>query len=508
MKKFNAVFFTDYTDTVLVYRTLGVYKLCHQLRKENYTALGIDHFHMFDWQSMENLLHKVISEKTKFVGISVTHLMDVTGNDVHDPDKEQSYTSLDVKNTFAPQGKDFENKMVETIKTLNPNCKIVIGGHIHSQTVANQNIDYAIRGHCEKTIVEFMRFLENKKNNIKIDDHSRPAVIHGDEPNSYEFTKGGMIWNYEDVLNAKVLPIETARGCIFNCKFCSYPLRGKKKLDYILDENLLYQELESNYENLGITHYSLIDDTFNDSEEKLDQILKVVKKLQFQPIFWCYARLDLLAMKKQRLEKMYDIGVRSIFFGIETLNQPTGKIIGKGFDPDKQVEMVRLIRDRYGNEISTHGSFIIGMPEESIENSAKTAEKCLSQELPLHSWHFKPLYIRQVANFKSQIEQDYIKYGYEIEKIEKNVMYWKNQKTSFIEAKNLANDINKRSYQHPRHHLANQTSWSLLNYDKFDLERCNNMLHKDVDWNEVSNEKINLFNKYNKMLLNFVSQNN
>jgi radical SAM superfamily enzyme YgiQ (UPF0313 family) len=31
---------------------------------------------------------------------------------------------------------------------------------------------------------------------------------------------------------AKVLPIEIARGCIFKCKFCSYPLNGKQNLDF------------------------------------------------------------------------------------------------------------------------------------------------------------------------------------------------------------------------------------------------------------------------------------
>ena len=82
-------------------------------------------------------------------------------------------------------------------------------------------------------------------------------------------------WHDDDVhlLPGEGVPVEFARGCIFKCKFCSYPMNGKQNLDFVKDPELLYQELSDNYKNFGIKHYMIVDDTFNDHKEKLESIL-------------------------------------------------------------------------------------------------------------------------------------------------------------------------------------------------------------------------------------------
>jgi hypothetical protein len=97
-------------------------------------------------------------------------------------------------------------------------------------------------------------------------------------------------------------------------------MNGKKNLDFVKDVELLRKELQDTYDKFGVSTYSIVDDTFNDNEYKLDLILEAVKQLTFKPIFWAYTRLDLLETKKQ-IEKLYEIGVRGYYFGIETLNK-------------------------------------------------------------------------------------------------------------------------------------------------------------------------------------------
>jgi radical SAM superfamily enzyme YgiQ (UPF0313 family) len=52
-----------------------------------------------------------------------------------------------------------------------------------------------------------------------------------------------MSWLPTDVVNQQVLPLEVARGCIFRCKFCAYPMNGKQQLDFVRSESQLMYEL-------------------------------------------------------------------------------------------------------------------------------------------------------------------------------------------------------------------------------------------------------------------------
>ena len=48
----NVIFFTDFTNTVTVQKTLGAYKCAHELRNAGYSCLVIDHFHAFSIKEM------------------------------------------------------------------------------------------------------------------------------------------------------------------------------------------------------------------------------------------------------------------------------------------------------------------------------------------------------------------------------------------------------------------------------------------------------------------------
>lgn len=97
---------------------------------------------------------------------------------------------------------------------------------------------------------------------------------------------------YEDedaIVPGEALTIELTRGCRFRCKFCSYPLNGRKTNDYFRDQNSLYLELLQNYEKHGVTRYFFSDDTYNESTEKLLYLKKFSNVFHFrsnsQPIF-------------------------------------------------------------------------------------------------------------------------------------------------------------------------------------------------------------------------------
>ena len=64
-----------------------------------------------------------------------------------------------------------------------------------------------------------------------------------------DFHNIGPVFHVDDlVFQNEVLPFTVSRGCRFKCKFCRYPLLGRKVTDkYIRREESLYREFKWNY---------------------------------------------------------------------------------------------------------------------------------------------------------------------------------------------------------------------------------------------------------------------
>jgi hypothetical protein len=502
MTHYDTIIFTDFTDPVLTVKALGPYKIASELRRAGYSCLVVDHFSRWSLDELDQLINATIGPSTLFVGFGTTFMQDVPV--VTDSNQPVRYNDYNSNITFCPQGKDFENKLVNKIRKVNNNIKILLGGYKLSDQCSNRNVDIVVKGLAEISIVELA---DDLKNAHPLRNSSRNVwgrtVIFKDQEKEYNFANSCMRWEPADVVNTRVLPLEPARGCIFNCKFCSFPQRGKKTLDYVIAEELLYQELLENYQRYGITTYQLLDDTFNDSDEKLDRIHRVVDRLPFQPVFWAYNRLDLLAVKPNRIQKLYDVGLRATSFGIETLTADAGKIVGKGFDPERQIDTIREIRSRFDNKLLMHGLFIIGLPRESMDAVDRTFQRILSEDIPLHSTYFEALYIRRRDSSwnLSEFDLNWQNYGYEDQDPTTPVwINWKNEHTTHEQAIAKKNEFIPQIFGNDRFHIPGQTAWSLMNYPKFNLDRIQNLKNSQVDWAEVTQSKLDFVTEYKTQL--------
>jgi len=504
-KKFQSVIFTDLTDTVLTVKPLGAYKIAHEIRKAGFSCLVVDHLHQWSTEDILSLIDLIISKETLFVGFSTTFFQN--SEDI----SSTVYKSYNINSCLFPQGQEFEKTIIKKIKELNPDCKILAGGHKLNEHCSNRNIDIIVKGLAE---ISMVTVIQNLFDNIPLENSYKNlygiTVVHKDQEKEYNFAESGMAWEYSDVLNTRVLPLEPARGCIFNCKYCSFPQRGKKTLDYVLAEELLYNELQSNYDKFGITTYQLLDDTFNDSDLKLERILAVVKQLNFQPVFWAYNRLDLCSLKPQRIDMMFEIGLRATSFGIETLNGETGRLIGKGLDGKKQIETVKYIRKRFGNNLLMHGLFIIGLPGESIEQVENTFNLIVDQEFPLHSAYFEYLHILKPNTtwLQSDFDKNWRDYGYEdLGDSTSNIINWKNKYMTMDQAKEKKEEFMKILYNADQFHIPGQTAWSLMNYPIYNLEKIQNLKNSEIDWSETSEAKKTFFREYKNKMLEHLSVN-
>jgi len=500
---YDYVFFTDVTHTVLSEKSIGAYKVANILRERGRKCLVVDHLHTWSINDLKILVDQCIDHNTRAIGFGTSFLMDSSPDPL--PDGSLKFNNISVNRSVFPQGCDFEHEMLAYIKTKNSKIKVIAGGvNVHSN-ISNKNIDFVVIGYAEIAILDIDQYIETNKaipNAIK--NVWGVTVIKNQFVEGYDFQNSTFRWEPSDVVNIKVLPFEIARGCIFKCKFCAYPLNGKKNLDFVRTSDLLREELQQNYDQFGIKDYTILDDTFNDNDYKLNLILDAVQKLSFRPAFWAYTRLDLLTTK-QHVNKLYEIGLRSCYFGIETMNPATGKIIGKGLDRDRQIETLADIRSRYP-DVTMHGSFIIGLPGESKDSVTDTFERCLSQKIPLHSWNFKRLMLQKpsMAAWSSDIELNYQSYGYELLPTpdDSPVMHWRNQHMDYFEAMELEQEFNKRSMD-SNMSVSSLISWPLKNYG-YSAEYTNSLVAKNIDWYQITQDKEKFVREYQQKLLSML----
>jgi len=413
----NIILIADVTDTLVLGKSFGIFKVAQELRLAGYEVAVISHAHIFSYDELKHILSNLISNKTLFVGIN-----NMFYKSIKNPSKNERNGGIQFgereTGAILPHGLDKNIDFKKHIKSLNQKCCLVLGGPVAYDSYENKEFDYIVLGYADISAVNLANFLEGKESLIKsYKSLYGPVIIDDKEAKNFDFVNSTMQYkSYDCILPKETLPLEVSRGCIFQCAFCSYPLNGKNKLDFIKLEELLILELLDNYKRFNVTRYLLLDDTFNDSVEKVEMIHRISKRLPFKLEYWAYLRLDLLHAHPETIELLYESGLRGVQFGIETFNKQAGSIIGKGLGREKQIETLRQVKKHWKN-VTLYATFITGLPGESIDSLFKTFEYLTSKDCDLESWAFIPLSIKDVQQSwatMSKIDKEPEKYGYTI----------------------------------------------------------------------------------------------
>lgn len=200
---------------------------------------------------------------------------------------------------------------------------------------------------------------------------------------------------------------------------------------------------------------------------------RFTQKLPFKINFYTYLRLDLLAAHPHTIDLLKASGIRTGYFGVETLNHASSKSIGKGIRPEKAVETLYKIRESWGKDVRTSAGFIVGLPHETRETATAWLEQITSKDFPLDCLHIYPLFISTLKNktWKSEFELNYESYGYKF-----NDKGWYNKHWSADECKQLADRFLVRAVENDKRKLSDFIlqsffnigyTWEELNRDDF-----------------------------------------
>lgn len=446
------------TDSLIgVQRYIGPYKIAHWLRKHGYSVQVVDFVHFLDQELLEKILRKFITNKTLVLGVSTTFFSTNTS------------PWEDGTRRFIPE---FLHKAIQNIKTEFSQLKVILGGYMSEKIPSYGIFDATVMSYTvasEDIFLEYVNHLRTGsppppsslaiplfKGRARIHYYDSNTKVYNIETDDFTFTE------QDNILPGEPLPLDVSRGCIFACRFCQYPHLGKKKLDYIRGMEYIEAEMNNNYNRWGTTSYYVLDDTFNDTEIKLQAFLDMSKRLPFKLDYSAYIRADLVHRFPDTAHMLQESGIFGAFHGIESLHPGASKLVAKGWSGQHAREYIpELYHNIWNKKVAQHLSFIVGLTGESPEDVRQTAQWFLDNDLP--SIRFKPLGLfgpggNTRMTIQSEFDRNAEKYGYTIHNVAENGRvnwsndYWNNKST--VE---LVDILMAQVKPHLRH-----SSWTVL----------------------------------------------
>lgn len=406
-------------------RLLAGFRLRTAAKKQEYETFVIDHSTFLTQDELMLILENVISNETLMIGFS-TIWLNYSRQDIH----------------WANE--DFFAK----IRQKFPHVKLVSGSSIDTRGKISEfifkNTDWTLLGFSDQSFPKLLDFLSGKEDHglkFHTDPVTGKQIVESDRhhqmlnPDDLET----VLEKEDGFLAHQPIGLEVSRGCIFRCGFCSHPFQGAKSYDsYQRTPESIARELKRNYDLFGTTRYAIMDDTFNDSMEKLDRLERGIELANLPHFeFVCYIKPELLVTKPEMIDRLKNLGLAGGYVGMESLNHESRTAVQKGMDVNRVMDSLKLLRQKTNAKLNA--SFIVGLPHDNILSQFKTLDFLKSSQKDLFSsWIFRALYL--YPNGSSNLDKNFDKFGYRIVDGQ-----WENNFMNFQKALSVSHFLNSKS---------------------------------------------------------------
>ncbi len=307
-------------------------------------------------------------------------------------------------------------------REANPNCLVVTGGshfpHVAEEVLPNSEIDVTVIGEGEFTFLELVqevlsgtpdlsrvKGLAYVKDGRVILNDPRPIIANLDElplPD-YElvgfenYGKGGVLWAFPGAA-----PAFHSRGCFSGCTFCAFwptesqwmrnaqgdlvptPTYRTKTVERTIEE------MDILYHKFGRRFFSWIDGTFNAVSEWNDRWAEEILRRGWDIQWFAFQRIDCLARDEEKgiLEKMVRAGMAYTIVGVERHRDEDYRTLHKvNYDTQMVSRTCQMICRKYPR-VFLHGTFIIGLEEDTREELLRLSDFAAAIGLDFASFHF------------------------------------------------------------------------------------------------------------------------
>lgn len=285
--------------------------------------------------------------------------------------------------------------MAKKIKNLYQDKITVIGGNVVSRIWKNllstnltKHIDYIVRKEGELPLINLIKHLSggqiykpsnnliyaNTGDIIDIDDN--PIIVDIDTLPITEFKGVDLRLYYSPIL---VLPLSFSRGCNWGkCTFCGIH-SGWCSLYRTRSIDKMVGEIDHHMSIFNINSFRLVDESpsLRDILSLSNEIIRRGMDIRLE----AYSNLYKQLINESNAKTLYNAGFRQLFLGIESLDRYILKEVKKEINDPSHYYLILNNLHKHG--ISNYGFFIIGFPNDIIDNERKlekfiNSSECLS----------------------------------------------------------------------------------------------------------------------------------
>ncbi|OYT16007.1 MAG: hypothetical protein B7C24_10190 [Bacteroidetes bacterium 4572_77] len=284
--------------------------------------------------------------------------------------------------------------VLKDVKSKNPDVITIIGGpHVSAvpqQVAIEKFVDFVVVGEGENTISELLTCLDQGSSEYKVKglyfENEDELIFTGPRELKKDISifpfPARHLFDVDKYVNeirfdGKKSPISltSSRGCMGKCTFCGSNTTWGRTVRFRSPQNIV-NEIIYCHEKYGSTGFIFVDDTFTVNRKHVIETCKLICNLPFKIEMFCSSRVDTIDIEK--LEWMKKAGCYCITYGIESGNTEILKLMKK----NTTVEMIRKavdITQKIG--IQTHGSFILGNYNDTLETINQTIDLAIDLNL-------------------------------------------------------------------------------------------------------------------------------
>jgi len=266
-------------------------------------------------------------------------------------------------------------QIAKEVKRIAENAIIVMGGP-HVTVLPEEALlagaDFAVRHEGEQTLVELIRFLRGDGNKglsaiQGLSYRDQEVIRHNPDRPFLQNLDGIPPANFSLIEKAEkinMMPIQTSRGCPFNCEFCSVSEMFGRKVRYRSPENVV-REIKSIKSG---KHIFVVDDNFSANRLRTKALLETMKSAGINRSWSTQERVS-VAQEEEILKLMRETGCERLYQGIESFNAEVLKEWKKGQLPEEIRQAVSILH-RHG--FSIHGMFVLGGDADTLQTIEQT----------------------------------------------------------------------------------------------------------------------------------------
>lgn len=272
--------------------------------------------------------------------------------------------------------------VLHTLRQAAPGAKVIAGGAAFGVApealFRDLAVDYAVAGDGERASVALVDALSS---GAPIE--AMPGLVR-DRNGTVVFTPPGedadldslpppSLHRWIDLAryqrHGATIPIQTKRGCVYKCVYCTY--RNVEGWGYrTRDPELVADEIEELRIKAGVHHFDFVDSTFNSPPGHAVQVCEAITR-RSPGVQLDTTNFTPATASAELLSAMKAAGFRSLGITAESASDPVLERLEKGFDAAKVREVADRV-ERFG--IKTLWIFLVGGPGETAETVEETLE--------------------------------------------------------------------------------------------------------------------------------------